>query len=380
MEQRFLGFKYAFLCATFILSACGPLADGLKPTQTGRVETPSSAAPISTSQEQNGPSCFDSDLLCVGFMTDGGELDDGAFYEAVWAGIERSRVDLAARVTYTELKDSGEYEAEFQIFANAGYDIVVTAGYGLLLPTLDAAERYPAVQFIGIDQDQLVVSENLSGVGFSQEKAGFLAGVLAGSLTKSDTIGAILGTVHSPTYRGYRKGFEAGVKGVNPQAKVIVLYHPGGIADGQDDPLWGSKAAQFMLDNQADVVFAAGGRTAAGALTHIAQTSAALCIGADIDQFLALPEAQGCLISSAVRDVEQEVFISIASAAIGLGAREFEGSVELAPFHKYDRYIQADVKLFFDNLTSELAKDVIPTDGSYRISKPPEIVIPQVTN
>ncbi len=376
-----MGRKSICLLTLFFLVGCLNLSDNFQPTaQVTEIQPVASDARDSTAPEiefDRERPCTNQAVTCIGFMTDGNQLDDGSFYQAVWQGVERTKSDLAATVTYAEPASPEDYTLQFEQFAAEGYDIVVTAGHGLLLPTLKAAETYSDVKFIGIDQSQYVLSDNLTNVIFPQEKAGFLAGVLAGSLTKTKVVGVILGTVQSPTFRGYRKGFEAGVAAVDASVKVISLYHPGEITQAQNDPQWGAETARFMIANQADVVFAAGGETAAGALIEVAQNSSAFCIGAELDQFELVPDAQSCLVSSAIRDVEQEVFTSIAYAVVDQQqAGNYEGGFELAPFHDFDPYFSADVKLFFKDLEDRLSKGIIPTDGSYRIQKPPEIIIP----
>ncbi|MEM8857008.1 MAG: BMP family ABC transporter substrate-binding protein [Chloroflexota bacterium] len=324
--------------------------------------------------ERSDRNCADTELLCIGFMTDAEILEDGGFYEAVWNGVERSKFDLAAQVTYAKSVTAEEHEQQFERFVDEQYDVVLTAGYGLLLPTIQASEKYTETMFMGVDQDQFVTSSNLTGVIFPQEKAGFLAGVMAGVLTESKTVGAILGTVHSPTFRGYRKGFEAGVLAVDPEIKVIVLYHPGDILEGINDPSWGASAADFMLENKADVVFAAGGETAAGALIHTAKASSALCIGADVDQYEFLPEARKCLVTSAISSLESDVFNVIVQYAYGEPqSSQIEGSVNLAPFHEFDEQFSADEKLFFSNLEATLANERIAIDRTFRLGNVPEI-------
>ena len=57
-------------------------------------------------------------------------------------------------------------------------------------------KKYPNIRFIGVDQFQEKTADNLAGLIFDEDKAGYLAGALAGLMTKSDTIGQVLG--HAP--------------------------------------------------------------------------------------------------------------------------------------------------------------------------------------
>lgn len=57
----------------------------------------------------------------------------------------------------------------------------------------------------------------------------------------------------------------------------------------------GSPAAARALNQGADVIFGAGGKTGNGAVIEVAsQEGAALCIGVDSDQWETVPEAHAC--------------------------------------------------------------------------------------
>lgn len=370
--------KNFVICWAISLFACSNVPPSISPEPA----SPGGATPVTRelpkpTSEAESLLCAEQDNFCIGFLTDGGQIDDGSFYQSAWNGVRRAEADLAATVSFVETRSADEYVQNIELFADQKYDLVVTAGYDLLLPTIEAAKKYPDITFVGIDQDQYIVSNNVAGVVFPEEKAGFLAGVLAATVTQSDTIGVVLSTFRSPVYRGYREGFKAGVEAVDPQIKVIVLYHPEETLEALNDAEWGAKTARFMIGNGADVIFAAGGETAKGALIEAANSESVRCIGADVDQYEFVPEARPCLVSSALRNIEHEVFAVIAQSALGrLPNGNIEGRFQLAPFRKFDVYFPADVNLFFKNLEAGLLNGSIPTDGSYRVFKPPEIIIP----
>ena len=82
-------------------------------------------------------------------------------------------------------------------------------------------------------------ADNLAGLIFDEDKAGYLAGALAGLLTKSARSAPVLGTDLVPPVVKFGKGYEAGAKAVKPDIKVLMAYHPGGLARGFTDPEWG---------------------------------------------------------------------------------------------------------------------------------------------
>ena len=150
--------------------------------------------------------------------------------------------------------------------------MIITVGFALGEATAAAAADNPDITFIGVDQFQADdVVCNLTGLVFNEDQAGFLAGALAGLLTESNTIAAVLGTDQVPPVVAFKEGFENGAEYTNPDVNVISTYHPGGLDVAFTDPECGATTARQALDNGADVVFGAGGKTGNGALIEVAK-------------------------------------------------------------------------------------------------------------
>ena len=122
-------------------------------------------------------------------------------------------------------------------------------------------------------------------LSFSEDQAGFQAGALAALLTESNTIAAVLGTDLVPPVVAFKEGYEGGAKYINPDINLISTYHPGGMDVAFTDPEWGATTAKQAVDQGADVVFGAGGKTGNGALIEVAGVDGAYCIGVDSDQW-----------------------------------------------------------------------------------------------
>jgi basic membrane protein A len=289
--------------------------------------------------------CASPDVLCVGLVTDVGEIDDKSFNQSAWEGVQQAEAELAATVKFVETKDAKDYGPNIALFADQGYDVIVTVGFALGQATTEAAAQYPDVKFIGVDQFQAEAIPNVAGLIFSEDKAGFLAGALAARMSQSGTIAAVLGTDLVPPVVAFKEGYEAGAAYVNPDINVISTYHPGGLDVAFTDPEWGATTAKQAIDQGADVVFGAGGKTGNGALIETAGNESVYCIGVDTDQWETVPEAHPCLISSAMKLITPAVFGLIQSAQEGsFPAGNFVGEVGLAPFHDFDSTIPQEVK------------------------------------
>ncbi|MBX3081187.1 MAG: BMP family ABC transporter substrate-binding protein [Anaerolineae bacterium] len=306
--------------------------------------------------------------LKIGLVTDVGEVDDRSFNQSAWEGAQAAAKAAGGTADYVETKDPADYANNIAQFADNDYDIIITVGFALGEATATAAKKYPNIHFIGVDQFQGEAITNLTGLIFTEGKAGFLAGVLAARLTKSGTIAAVLGTDQVPPVVAFKNGYEAGAKYINPDIKILSTYHPGGLAVAFVDPKWGSDTAKQALDQGADVVFGAGGKTGNGALQAVAERTTKdkplYCIGVDTDQWDTVPEAQPCLVSSAMKLITKGVVDIVKQHTDGtITAGNFVGDVGLAPFHDFESVVPDEVKKELDSVSEKLLSDEIKLNG-----------------
>ncbi|HEY77009.1 MAG TPA: BMP family ABC transporter substrate-binding protein, partial [Thermoflexia bacterium] len=210
------------------------------------------------------------------------------------------------------------------------------------------AARYPDTHFIIVDHEPLPDSKNVTGLVFAEDQAGFLAGALAGLITEKGTVGFI-GGVEAPPILRFQRGFEHGVALTNRQARVVVRY-----TDSFDDPKAGERAARALLEEGADVIFAAAGASGSAAIRAAAREGAWV-IGVDQDQWVTTFEAGAVpgsdrVLTSAVKRVDRAVYEAVTQALDGRlppGTLRFDlrdEGVGLAPYHEADVAVPSEVK------------------------------------
>ncbi|MEM9776430.1 MAG: BMP family ABC transporter substrate-binding protein [Chloroflexota bacterium] len=324
--------------------------------------------------------CADAEMLCVGLVTNVGTIDDKSFNQSAWEGVTRAQEDLIAQIDYIETVDPADFDKNLAYFGDKDFDVIVTVGFPLFDPTVSASEKYPNTRFIGVDQFQAEEINNLTGLIFPEFGLGFLAGVLAGMATEDGIVGGVFGTDIIPSLVLIKEGFDAGVYAVDPDIEVLSVYHPGGLEIAFVDPEWGAETASEMMDSGADVIFAAAGFTGNGVLEAVASNSedSVYCIGVDTDQYFTVPEGQGCLISSAMKQVGEGVFQVIGEDFLGQAAGgNFMGKVELAPFHEFEDLVSAEARVFLSDIQKMLIDGEIPTDGTFRFPNAPSLFATQ---
>jgi len=324
--------------------------------------TPASAA-VKTVDET---SCGTAGAFCVGVVTDTGKVDDKSFNQASWEGAKAGAEKAGGFAKYIESLDSKDYANNIDLFAGKKYNVIVTVGFLMADATAAAAVKYPTIKFIGVDQFNGSPAANYSGLVFNEDKGGFIVGYLAGYLTKSGKTAAIAGGPSTiPPVRKYIEGFANGVAYAAKEqkkklAKASTVYYTG--ANAFNDPAWGATTAKQYLSQGYDVIFAAGGRTGNGGLAAIAKKKGAFCIGVDLDQWLTLPEAHGCLVTSAEKRLVAGVGSLVAQVKDGsFKGGNFFGTVGASPYHALASKVPAAVQKKVDATLKKLIDGSLPT-------------------
>ncbi|MBN2386514.1 MAG: BMP family ABC transporter substrate-binding protein [Anaerolineales bacterium] len=322
------------------------------------------------------PDCTLPEVFCVGMVTDVGKIDDKSFNQSAWEGLQAAReAGVADWVQYIETTDAKDYDKNIQTFADAGYDVIVTVGFALGEATYAAAAAYPEIYFIGIDQFQEWPYDddpsndlaNFTSLNFPEDQAGFLVGALAAMMSDTGTIGAVCGTDAVPPVWRFGEGYRAGATYINPDINVLVVYHSDvGFDKTFTDPEWGAATAGSMIDQGADVIFGAGGKTGNGAVIEAAARGV-YAIGVDTDQYYTLPEAASMMLSSAMKLITPGVaeLISLARDAQNGGAAfpagNYNGQAGYAPYHDLEDMVPQDVKDRMEEINAMLLSGELQT-------------------
>ena len=276
------------------------------PTTTA---APTTAAPTTTSEPTwTSDSTWDMCLVTA---------PAGRRYEwlnhETWMSLERQRREIqrslmpdggGATTASAASREAGDHVALIDGFADARCDLIVTIGAEMGEATTASARRHSDVDFIGIDQHHGEELPNLAGLVFTEDRAGFLVGALAASATVTEIVAVVLDSGTEPSSVAYGTGFTNGVAHVDPDVEVLSIVHPGD--RGEPDADWGATAAREALDGGADVVFGPGSGSGRGVLVEVAGTgynarNGALCIGAEVDDWLQVIKARRCLLTSVLK-------------------------------------------------------------------------------
>lgn len=251
--------------------------------------------------------CFNEDVFCAALVTDTLGINDHGINQDSWAGLEESKANgTVDQIDYIESVDTRDYEKNIIYFAEKGYDVIITSGIGLLDETFRSADLYPFDPaqdkpdsiFVGMNQPYEETRPNIIPITFAEDQMGFAAGALAARISETRIVGAACETSGIDSMWRYCEGFRAGAQFVDEDIKVMVIYRDDGSSEKLFiDEAWGRETAQKLIQRGADVIFAAGGATAQGALRAAAELDVKT-IGAERNQGAVLGETGSSVVTS----------------------------------------------------------------------------------
>ena len=208
-------------------------------------------------------------------------LGDGGFYDQANGGVTRTARQFGlCEKTIETGSDPTRWAPAVQDVSSGNADIVIAGSYEMAQLVEQAAQQHPEKKFVlfdvAYDPKACGGCKNIYSVTLRSKENGYLAGVLAGLLTRSrlartnpQNVVGFIGGQNIPVILDYHDGFVAGVKQVNPTARIISVY-----AGSFTDPVKGKQLASGMIGQGADIVFTASGSTDKGVIEAAAEDNA----------------------------------------------------------------------------------------------------------
>jgi basic membrane protein A len=373
-------------CSLATAPTTAPAAQ-VQPTTAAVVQPTTAPAPTAAAPTTAAVQPADSSIK-VGLVTDTAGVNDKAFNQLAWEGVQKASQDMGFSVKFIESQQPTDYEKNIDELAAEGYNVIITVGSLMGDATALKAKQYPNIKFAIIDNAYAPTTgsqycadniqdcysdgglTNVTSLMFAEEQIGFLAGVLAGGMSKSGFVCSI-SSIRTPGGDRYVISFRAGavwqagenIKGMN---NYINIQTTDNNVPNVTDSTQGKETAQKLIGKGCDVVF---GVAADGALLA-AKENNLMAIGSDVDEYNTDPEAKDALMSSTQKNVNVAVYnylktVADGSVKAGVSTASLQnGGIGLAPFHDWDSKIPADLKAQIQK-----ASDGIK-DGSIQIDVP----------
>lgn len=153
--------------------------------------------------------------------------------------------DVATTIVES-VPEGADAERVITQLAEQGNKIIFTTSFGFMDPTINVAKKYPGITFLHCSGFK--TADNVGTYFGRIYQARYLTGIAAAKQTKSNTIGYVAAFPIPEVIRGIN-AFTQGVRSVNPQAKVKVVW-----TNTWYDPAKEKQAALTLLDAGADVI------------------------------------------------------------------------------------------------------------------------------
>jgi len=248
---------------------------------------------------------------------DVGGRGDKSFNDMAYLGASKAGKDFNLTVDEITPRAIAEFEDVLRRLSKTGeYKIILCIGYLWTDALTKVSGEYPKQKFGAIDVT-LPGKPNVLSVVYREEEGGALVGALAALVSKTGTIGNVLG-MEIPLLWKFEIAYKYGAQYIgNATGKTIKV--DARYTGKFDDPSLGREFAISMLDQKADVIFAAAGGTGLGALKAVSerakQTGEKLyAIGVDADQDWMYP---GAILVSMVKRVDVGVYKAVEMAVKG---------------------------------------------------------------
>ena len=256
----------------------------------------------------------------AGVVTDIGGLNDRSFNFLANKGLEDAESQLGTQGRVFISKSNGDYIPNLTTAAQQQEDLTVSVGFLMGDATATVATKFPKNQFAIIDFSASALKgkpQNVEGLLFKEQEAGYLVGYLAGLWAKDNNATTVssVGGQKIPPVDHYIAGFQKGAKDANPGIKTLNGY--------SQDFVDQAKCKEIALDQISQgskVVFQVAGQCGLGAL-DAAKEKGVQGIGVDADQSYLGPH----ILTSALKKVDVAVFDAIKRA----GAGDFKGGTDV---------------------------------------------------
>jgi len=298
--------------------------------------------------------------VAIVFATGG--LGDQSFNDAAFRGIENVKEELGIQYDAAEPTAVAEYETYLtQFSAMRRYDLIISIGFDQADALSTVAERYPDQKYAIIDT--VVDKPNVASYVYEEKERGFLMGAAAAMMTvrtedemiNSEKVVGVIGGMKIPLIDANIAGFKAGAEYIDPEVEAMHSY-----VGGWADPAKGKELAISMIENGADVIWGAAGRSGLGVL-KAAEENNIYGIGADSDQGHVAP---GHVLTNGMKFVDNTVELAVQETLEG----NFDPGVHVLGVEEgglgyTESLLPEDIIQELDEIESEIAAGNIEIPG-----------------
>lgn len=210
-----------------------------------------------------------------------GAVSDMSWNATAYEGLKKIEA-MGAQIGHTENTPVSDAAEAIRTYADDGYGVIFMSSSSYQDLALEEAKKYPEIQFFLINSR--VTDENIRSFAIQDAEQGYLMGALSALLTKTGTVGYIGGLEIAPILNG-AKGFEQGVKYVNPDIKILSQN-----TGSMDDVSAAKELGKAFVSQGVDVLCPMANQASLGVM-EAAEETGVMAIGSGLNQETVAPNA-----------------------------------------------------------------------------------------
>ena len=337
-------------------------------------ETTQPAEPTGT--ETAGTESTGTEGKKVVFLVNG-SLGDKGFFDSCQEGIERLGSEYGCEVKTIEMgRDETAYETYFRDVSEQDWDLIVAATWSVQEVFEEVAADYPDNNYLFLDGE--VSSDNMIGITFPSNEAGFMAGCLAALKMdagdeKIDPNQKIVGFVGSmDNINDFLVGYIDGIKYIDDSIKVITSY-----VGSFEDVATCLEMTTQLYNQGAQIVYAPASQSIVGAVTASSDCDKYI-IGCDTDLYSEMVDTDANLVRNVLSSSLKKMGDAVVTASTGLwdGTMSLgenyslglaEGTVGLADNDNFQALVSEDIRTQLDEIASKVANGEIEVSSAYNM-------------
>lgn len=229
----------------------------------------------------------DESVFKAALITDTGGVNDQAFNQSSWEGLQKFAEETGAEVSYLESKQASDYLTNFDRATDGFNDIIWGTGFAMVDAMATIAKLNPDISFALIDNEVQGGLINVTSVVFRAQESSFMVGYIAGMTTQTDKVGYV-GAVKTTTSDQFQYGYMSGVQyAAQKLGKEIDIDVQ--MTESYADAAKAKAVANKMYSSGCDVIFHAAGGAGNGVI-EAAKEWDKFVIGVDRDQSYLAPD------------------------------------------------------------------------------------------
>ena len=304
----------------------------------------------------------------VAFITSTSRLGDKGFNDAVAAGVAQAAGEWGLKTTVVQSNSDTDYVPNLTRAAEAGYTVIMVAGYQMGDAVREVAPQFPNVKFGAVDVQYDTPMDNVREILFHEEQPSYLLGVLSASIIKAKTDAAvasknalgIVAGVEQPAVNRFITGYVCGARSIDSSIPIYVYF-----TGTWQDPALFKEAAVAAYNRGAGAIFEIGG-VAGLAVIEASKELNFLEMTTDQDKNDLSPST---VLSSSMKNLQQATYLTIKDVVDGKwkGGEYLyslaNGGVKIADMHSLASLATPEIQSRVDKAKSAIA------DGSLLVPK-----------